>query len=73
MDPRIEAKRELRLAIEALVALVDREYPARPLRELAWIHGGSDLTTAHYEAVAKVEGWLFRGCEASVGGGDNRP
>jgi hypothetical protein len=54
---------ELRLAVEALVALVDEEYPARPLRDLA--KGLSDyrphptLTDQHYAALAKVERSLF--------------
>jgi hypothetical protein len=64
-------KKELRLAIEALIALVDDEFPARPLKELAYIFGGTSLTGAHYDAIEKVDKSFFCWPEAPISDGNH--
>lgn len=67
---RRPTRKELVLAIEALVALVDREYESFPLAEIAFIHGGRTVTKAHSEALRNVEASLF-GPESSASRSDD--
>ncbi len=65
--------KEAALAIEALVALVEDEFPRYPLAELAYTWGGSSLGEAHYSALRKVEAWLPRDTESSISEGHCAP